>query len=369
MPTILERASARPADPLALGPDLAYGIEIKLDHLDAMLTDIGVWQHAIREVPDKRHGYSIDDQARALIVALGCRQCGIQPALCDRMGSICFEFLERASISDGIDAGRFHNFCDQQGRWLDSYGSDDSLGRTVWGLGVAYAADAPCASAGRVLPLLERSLALCGGLTPVRSVAFSILGLAVCRVDDALVRRLADRLADSYAAHTTGSWRWFESYMTYCNARLPLALFQAALVFPQESRYAAIAMESLDFLLEVMHNGKDGYAPIGNAPMTHSGWFVEGQARPPLFDQQPVDAGALVECCVSAYMATAEPRFRKAAYDAYAWYFGHNVHNLPLYDWSSGGVCDGLMRTGTNPNMGAESVISIWLARLALESV
>jgi hypothetical protein len=344
-------------------------VDIKLDHLDAMLTDVGVWQHAVGPVPDRRHGYSIDDQARALIVAVGCRQGDIEPDLCERMGSNCFRFLERAAVCEGVHAGRFHNFCDEAGCWLDGHGSDDSLGRTVWGLGLAHAADAPFAPANRVLPVLECSLTPVGGLTPLRSIAFSILGLSACRLDDALLLRLANKLIDAYTAQRTETWRWFEDSMTYCNARLPHALFEMVRAYPGEARLAEVAVESLDFLLQVMHNDKGGYSPIGNAPLSHAGWFVRGQNRPPLFDQQPVDAGALVECCVSAYRATGEPRYRKAAYDAYAWYFGHNVQGLPLYDASNGGVFDGLTRFGRNPNMGAESVVSVWMARLALKTM
>jgi len=100
--------------------------------------------------------------------------------------------------------------------------------------------------------------------------------------------------------------------------------------------------------------------------MANRYWFIRGEAHPPLFDQQPVDAGALVEACLAAYESTAEPRFRMAAYQAYGWYFGDNVHGIPVYDAESGGVCDALTPHGLNRNMGAESVLSIHMAAQAL---
>jgi uncharacterized protein YyaL (SSP411 family) len=157
--------------------------------------------------------------------------------------------------------------------------------------------------------------------------------------------------------------------MTYCNARLPHALLAASRILPNEDRYIIPAVESLDFLLESTRNDQGGFSPIGNAPMEDGRWFQRTEARPPMFDQQPVDAGALVECCALAYEVTGEPRFRKAAYAAYGWYFGDNIHGLPIYDESTGGVYDALTPNGVNTNMGAESVLSIHLAAQALQRI
>jgi hypothetical protein len=350
--------------------------ELKLDHLAKMLTDIGVWQHGKGRIPDKRHGYSIDDEARALIVALKYIEVGFEVDLCKRVADICFRFLENAAVTEGPDAGRFHNFCDQHGKWLDSVGSDDSFGRTMWALGVARGCGQQCAPGDRADCLLRQALPVCETIDPIRSKAFVLLGLAEgyllpgspsTDVDAAgLARRLADSIAGEYERTAGPDWRWFQSYMTYCNARLPHALFVASQLFPGNSRYAEIAVESLDFLLSVTHNEKGSYSPVGNAPMSTRGWFNRGEPHPPLFDQQPVDAGALVECCVAAYEATAEPRFRNAAYQAYGWYFGDNVHSLPLYDSATGAVCDALTPIGVNANSGAESIVSIHLAAQAL---
>ena len=342
--------------------------DLNLDHLDGMLTDIGIWQHALGQAPDIRHGYSIDDEARALIVALRYVESGYQTDFFTPMAEVCFRFLLNAAVVTGESAGRFHNFCDLNGKWLDSIGSDDSFGRALWGLGVACGLNLDCAPGDQAEALIRRAMPICDNLAPVRSKAFTILGLTESKLPEAapIVRKLADDLATAFEQNWSPTWLWFEDHMTYCNARLPQALMAASRLFPAETRYVTIAMAALDFLLKSTQNEKGSYSPIGNAPMAAGRWFKRGDYRPPLFDQQPVDAGALVESCALAYEVTAEPRFRNAAYAAYGWYFGDNVHGLAVYDSSNGGVCDALTPDGLNTNMGAESVLSIHLAAQAL---
>lgn len=360
--------------------------ELNLDHFEAMFTHVGMWQHAKGRQPDRGHGYSIDDEARALIVALqylelapdrqGTANGGRDAEFMSRVAEVCFHFLENAAVVEGDSAGRFHNFCDEHGKWLDGVGSDDSFGRTLWALGVALRAGVNVLPIDRVQALFEAALPICGTLVPLRSKAFAILGLTEAlqaggsQLDDdrvsGLVETLADSLVDAYRWSCAEDWRWFENCLTYCNARLPHALFAASQIALGDKPYTTVAVDALDFLLKITHNEKGSYSPIGNAPLSKCGWFNRGESHPPLFDQQPVDAGALVEACAAAHAATAEPRFRKAAHQAYGWYFGDNVHGLPLYDASTGGVCDALTPGGVNTNMGAESVLSIHLAAQAL---
>jgi len=338
-------------------------------HLKVMLTEIGLWQHGFGNIPNPVHGYSIDDEARGLIVGLRYWQLGTEPSFQKQLASICFRFLENAALTKGKNAGHYHNFCDAKGRWLDPLGSDDSFGRTLWGLGVAAAINAPFAPRDRAEALLCRSLPWADTLTPLRSRAFVMLGLAESRLDYTRLRTYADALCAEFEANAGADWQWFEDQLTYCNARLPQALFAAAQVFPQEERYRRIGAQSLDFLLERTRTKTGGYAPVGNAPMQTDGWFKRGAASPPLFDQQPVDAGALVECCALAFRVTGDPRYREAAHRAFGWYLGDNILGLPVYDSITGGVGDGLTPRGVNLNQGAESVLSVHLAWQALREL
>lgn len=346
-------------------------LALRFDHLEAMLTRIGLWQHAEDSHPNPRHGYSIDDEARGLIVGLRYWQAGIEPEFYGRLAKTCFNFVEGAAITSGDCAGEYHNFCDTQGKWLDSVGSEDSYGRTLWGLGVAHAANAPFAPRAIAEKLLCGSLPVLPTMRPtyLRAKAFVILGLSETSIADDQIHILADALADKYEANADSQWHWFEEQMTYCNARLPQALFIASRIFPDNARYRRIAASSLDFLLEKTRNEQGSYDPIGNLRLTEAGWFTRHDASPPRFDQQPVDAGALVECCVEAFRVTGEPRFKRAAQEAFNWYLGHNYHGLPVFDAETGGVSDALTPAGLNSNQGAESVLSIHLAHQALQSI
>ncbi len=344
---------------------------LRYDHLEEMLTTIGLWQHCEDGHPNPRHGYSIDDEARGLIVGLRYWQAGIAPEFYGGLTRTCFNFVEGAAIRTGECAGQYHNFCDRQGRWLDSVGSEDSFGRTLWGLGVACAVDAPFAPRAIAEKLLLGSLPILPTMRPtyLRAKAFVILGLFDAQIGTEQIKMLASALADKYEACRDSKWHWFEDQMTYCNARLPQALFVASRLFPDHPRFAEIAVESLDFLLQKTRNPQGSYDPIGNLRLTEAGWFTRRDLCPPPFDQQPVDAGALVECCAEAYRATGEPRYKQAAQDAFGWYLGKNVHGLPVFDAATGGVYDALNPDGLNSNQGAESVLSVHLAHQALQTI
>ena len=154
--------------------------ELRFDHLENMLTEIGLWQHCEDCRPNPRHGYSIDDEARGLIVGLRYWQDGVQPQFYERLARTCFNFVQGAAITSGQCAGQYHNFCYMRGRWLDSVGSEDSFGRTLWGLGVAHAADTPFAPRAIAEKLLLGSLPVLPAMRPtyLRAKAFVILGLA-----------------------------------------------------------------------------------------------------------------------------------------------------------------------------------------------
>ena len=346
-------------------PTLRYG------HLEEMLTPIGLWQHCEDSHPNPRHGYSIDDEARGLIVGLRYWQAGGAPEFYSRLAQTCFSFVEGAAITTGDCAGQYHNFCDREGRWLDSVGSEDSFGRTLWGLGVACAADAPFAPRVKAEALILGSLPVVPAMRPnyLRAKAFVILGFSEAGIAAEQVQKLADALADRYESCRDEQWRWFEDQMTYCNARLPMALFVAARLFPDNPRYAKIARESLDFLLDKTRNPQGSYNPVGNLRLREAGWFTRRDDCPPPFDQQPVDAGALAECCAEAYRVTHDARYRQAAEDAFGWYLGRNAHGLPVFDAETGGVSDALTPHGLNRNQGAESVLSVHLAYQALQTM
>jgi rhamnogalacturonyl hydrolase YesR len=173
------------------------------------------------------------------------------------------------------------------------------------------------------------------------------------------VEKLGDFIFQHYQDEAKDDWHWFEHCLTYDNARLTQAMFEAyGTVGKQE--YLDAAKESMDFLLKTqMIDGV--FVPIGN-----DGWFKHGGKRA-FYDQQPLEAAALVEAAIDAYCVTKEKDYLQVADKAFEWFLGKNSRNVVVYDHVTGGCCDGLGTNKVNMNQGAESSVSYLLARLKLE--
>ncbi len=304
----------------------------------------GMYQHAAGSEPNPEFGYCLDDNARALIVVLRAHLLTRQPLLLQYAGRF-LNFVERAQRPDG----RFMNFMDAGGAWLEQVGSDDSNGRAVWALGFAsrYAPDNTLR--GRATRLLARAVPAIEAHTFLRAKAFSLIGLqhwlAVDPPAASVAIGLAADLAGAFEDCATKAWRWFEPELTYCNARLCEALIG--------TNFQHIGLMSLDWLCEIMEC--DGMLRlIGNR-----GWYRRDGTRA-IFDQQPVDAAATSSACVTAYRATSEPRYARWARMAFDWFQGHNTTHERMVDDATGGCYDGLQPAGHNTNQGAESVLA-WL--------
>ncbi len=334
----------------------------RLDRLKRLTDDTGVVQHALYALPNSHHGYSIDDQARALIVVLKhFNLTGAWESL--DLASTYLRFLNYAQLPDG----RFHNFLSFDRRWEDAVGSEDSNGRTVWALGYTTLTGVEEDLQMTARTMLLRCYPWLGRLRYLRARAFSILGLYFyLRTEPGderargLVRRHADALVAAYERTSAPGWEWFEDCLTYSNGRLPHALLLAYLV-TWNRRYLEVARDSTDFLLRVAHtDGPDTVCLVGQ-----DGWYPRGGpcAR---FDQQPVDAAGLVELCLAANQVLGGERYLREAHVAFEWYHGRNVVGVPLYCEPTGGCFDGLTPDGPNRNQGAESTISYLQSYLAM---
>ncbi len=327
-----------------------------------MTDDTGVVQHALYSLPDSNYGYSIDDQARALIVALKhFNLTGNWPSL--DLATTYLRFLNYAQLPDG----RFHNFMSFDRRWQDSVGSEDSNGRVVWALGYTTLTGVEEDLQMTARTMLLRSYSWLGRLQYLRARAFSIVGLYYylrTEPEDQeareLVSRHGDALVAAYDLKADEGWEWFEDILTYSNARLPYALLLAYLV-TWDKRQLEVARSSLDFLLRVAHIDGPGYTCL----VGQNGWYSRGKqcAR---FDQQPVDANALVDGCLAAYQLLGDKRYLSEAHQAFAWFHGRNALGVPIYCESTGGCFDGLTPLGVNRNQGAESTISYLLSYLSM---
>lgn len=319
---------------------------MRFDYLQNLLGPLGVWQHANLRTPAPEHGYSIDDNARALIVATLAKELmppALHSTLCDR----CMRYIRSAFLPDG----RVRNFRSATGRWLEKVGSDDALGRTLWALYVWGQYHPSDHTARQMIRRMEHAMM---EVKSPRALAFAAL-----ETDNAnLMRYVLDRLLVGYQYYSSKEWQWFEPIVTYENARLPQALFVCAYHL-HHARGIEVAHTTLRWLIQ--HTTADGhFRPIGN-----HGWLIPGHP-PAQWDQQPVDAGAMVEACTTAYVLSHEPFYRNTALLAYEWYLGKNDHRLSVYEPETGFCHDALTPHGLNLNGGAESILSYMLAYLAL---
>jgi glycosyltransferase involved in cell wall biosynthesis len=332
--------------------------ELRLDHLLRMTDDTGIIQHATYSVPARSTGYCVDDNARALIVALEADRLNGSSET-KKLVTTYLGYLHCAQADDG----QFQNFMSYS-RVFAGDRSEDCLGRAVWALGttVYLAADDGCrALAGQ---MLDRALPSLSGLGP-RGSACALLGLASFLAAEpeaanhrALAGRLAETLVQRYHDEATADWRWFESTLTYDNALLPLALFKAFRLTGERASLR-VARESLEFLEDICF--RDGQLVlVGNA-----GWHSRGATKAPT-DEQAIDASAFVLAFHGAYLATGDRHYLRRMHESFAWFMGANRLGMPLYDFSTAGCRDGLGVSLPNQNQGAESTICFLLSLLEM---
>jgi hypothetical protein len=337
---------------------------LNVQHLLNITDDTGIFQHCRYAIPNREHGYTLDDNARALIVAA----CSPQSALVERLPTY-LSFVLHCQRSDGL----FHNFMSFDRHFLDEVGSFDAHGRTLWALGVLYQTQPRYQKLAEEM-LLDLITHLDWQQIPhLRPKAFVILGLLAylqanptppnqCRQ---LLEKLAEDLLRSWQQTTSQNqtWQWFEHFLSYENARLPQALF-AAYLYTGQHKYLTIAKQTTAFL-EKIHFDQDYLKLVGNR-----GWYYpeEGPEARADFDEQPVDAGALVEMFNWAYQATYEMHYLELGQLAFSWYGGRNCHGLALIDPQNGACYDGLTVSGVNLNQGSESTLSYQMALQSLAS-
>ena len=334
--------------------------EIDLAHVHLMTDDTGMLQHATFDVPRYSDGYCLDDNARALLLMTHLEEAGTEaPAVVRALATRYLAFTNHAFDET---TGRFHNFLTYARSWHDEPGSDDSHGRALWALGAVIGRSSDPGRRGLCTRIFQGALPLTPQLTSPRAWAYALLGiddyLRAFEGDsnvEAMRAKLAAKLMVRFQESQSADWPWFEDRLTYCNARLPQALLVSASRMGDDEM-ATVALHSLEWLVG-QHLAADGtFAPVGS-----NGFHVRGGPRA-TFDQQPVEACAMVSACLDAHRLTGQSRFLDHARHAFQWFLGQNARQAQVYDARTGGCRDGIHVDRLNENQGAESTLSFLTA-------
>ena len=340
--------------------------EIDLAHLRLMSDGTGLLQHAVFSVPRYDDGYCLDDNARALLLMALIEDAGTEDEKVVR--ALATRYLAFVSHAFNQERGRFRNFMSYSREWLEEYGSEDSHGRAIWALGSVAGRSGDPGRQRLGGSLFHRALPVVARFTSPRAWAFALLGideyLRAFRGDNtvqSMRRTLAERLLDLFRRTCARDWPWFEDRLTYSNARLAQALLVSGARM-ERAEMTAAGTTSLAWLAAIQCSEDGCFAPIGS-----NGHYERG-GRKALFDQQPLEACAMISACLEAGRVTGEARWKEHARRAFGWFVGQNHLQQSLYDPGTGGCRDGLHADRVNENQGAESTLSFLLALCDMQS-
>lgn len=346
--------------------------DLNLNHLNQMTDDTGMLQHAIFTIPNRSEGYTTDDNARALMLAVQLQQLdqnwiGKAESPSAPSAGLYLSFLENAF---NPATQRFKNFLSYDRRWHETEGSEDCHARALWALGTVLNRNTDHGLRGAAGRLFELSLSAVFEFSSPRAWAYILLGIEQYLISypgdreaQRLRSALSRRLLEMYESIRRPEWKWFENVLAYGNARLPQSLLVAGAAC-SDDRMISAGLESLDWLSNVQHcEIKRHFVPIGS-----QGFYRQDGAKA-RFDQQPIEAAGAISACLQAYKVTGDSRWRNEAWSAFNWFLGDNDLQLPLYDSATGGCRDGLHPDRANENQGAESTLSFLMALLEMRSL
>jgi len=334
--------------------------KFSLTHVLRLTDDTGIVQHAKYGIPNLKEGYCLDDNARALIMALMAYERNNSREAYELL-PVYLSYIHYMQTEDG----NFRNFLSFSRHYLDEVGSEDSFGRTIWALGYLIHCAANNPYREFATELFHRSFPHFKALRYLRGMGNTIIGIAhyltVFPTDEGMLNemvRLTNELVAAYEKTRADDWEWFEEQLTYDNAILPLALLHSCEITGNE-KVKKIALKTMNFLDNLTLS--NGYlSPVGN-----DGWYSRGGVMP-IFDQQAIETMAMVLMHFQAYRTFRKPEYIEKMFLSYRWFLGENTLRAPLYDHETKGCCDGLLPNGINRNQGAESTLAYLISHLTV---
>lgn len=338
---------------------------IKLNHVKEMTTDTGIIQFSKINQPDLSSGYTLDDNARALVaISMYYELSGDEKSLF--YIRIYLSFIKRCQLP----AGDFFNYLDKDNKFAEQNlitNLDDANGRAIWALGYisSKAGLLPDEIVTEAKEIIAKAIPHIETIFSTRAMAFAIKGLyyyhSTTKASEniSLIKVLANRLVQMYKHESNEQWEWFEGYLTYANSILPEAILYAWML-TGENVYKEIANSSLSFLIAQTFN-EDWIEVISN-----KNWLQKGQI-PEHFGEQPIDVAYTVMTLSKFYDVFHNEDYRMKMDTAFNWFLGQNRLHQIIYNPCTGGCYDGLEENHVNLNQGAESTISYLMARMTIE--
>ncbi len=336
---------------------------INLCHFNKMTTDIGFVQFSNGAIPDLNSGYTLDDNARALIVACQHFQQTKNPQDLERI-NVYFKFIRHCFQPNGT----FLNYVNDDNEFTKQNtieNIEDSTGRAIWALGYmlslkSYLPQRIYSLAENIIQDAMSNLLL---INSSRAMAFIIKGLHFQNKSENLfyMKVFADRLLQMYRHERDGDWHWYESYLTYANSVLPEAMLCAYLSL-DDDQYRKVAKESFDFLLGIIF--VNGHIKI----VSNKGWHFKNEVNvPQIGGEQAIDIAYTILALEKFSHEFPLSNYKSKAEIAFNWFLGDNHLNQNVYNHCTGGCYDGIEEFNININQGAESTLSFLLSCLAME--
>jgi hypothetical protein len=334
---------------------------ISLAYLRALTDCTGLFQHAVHSIPNRKLGYTTDDNARALIVAAKHYERTGEDL---DLAANYLSFVHHAHDPDH----RFQNLMSYERQFLAEDSTQDCFGRAMWGCGCAASSSLPENIRIVARKMFDDGIVWAGDLVSPRAKAYTILGMyerlrgEECTADlKGNINLLADSLLAQLRDSSMPDWPWFERYLTYGNAIIAHGMLVGAAVTGKKKHEEA-ARKTIQFLTDTMII--DGRMEI----IGNDGWYVYGKKRA-WYDQQSIDAGYTVHLYARAYQLLGDKEYLDLAELAYSWFFGNNRSGVWTYDPVSKGCYDAITSWGLNLNQGAESCVCFLLAQQAMEEI
>jgi glycosyltransferase involved in cell wall biosynthesis len=340
---------------------------LNLTHFNNMTGKYGLFQFANLDKPNKKFGYTLDDNARALVVCSWLYS--ENTAYFNRMIEIYLNLIKKCQLPEGrfINYLDFKNHTTQQNLKEDL---QDASARAYWALSEVMSNS----KISKTYRDMAKNIFLKGfpyteKPTHIRSSAFIIKSFAkVSKINREYSELLKNKIKDhadfimvQYKNNSVKNWNWFESYLGYNNAVIPESLLIAGDITNSNS-YTEKGYSSLNFLVNKTFSSNK-YIPIG-----HSDWYRNNEKRSN-FDQQPEDPASMILALSTAYEITHDTHYRKYIDTCFSWFLGNNSLEKPLYNYENGGCYDGLHPDRVNQNQGGESLVSYLLSRLAISKL